>query len=156
MLFDCFLEQCFPWQANKSDLSILKVQLLWTQSELPKQKKRESVRDKGFYCSQSSLSQICFGFLLFILQQRGPATKLLITEWTAVMSPDASRDFLILDQNNLMFDLRWKKTWANSDHMVQNSISSSFFLPFLSFFLGLNILARVRRIDRRIAAACEL
>lgn len=111
MLFDCFLEQCFPWQANKSDLSILKVQLLWTQSELPKQKNKKKGRlcgTRGFTTGRA-LSQICFGFLFFIPQQRGPSTKLLITEWTAVMSPDATRDFLILDQNNLMFDLRWRK-----------------------------------------------
>lgn len=73
-----------------------------------KKKKGRLCGTRGFTTGRA-LSQICFGFLFFIPQQRGPSTKLLITEWTAVMSPDATRDFLILDQNNLMFDLRWRK-----------------------------------------------
>ena len=97
----------------------------------PNKKKGRLCGTRGFTTGRA-LSQICFGFLFFILQQRGPSTKLLITEWTAVMSPDATRDFLILDQNNLMFDLRWRKPepivtiWCG----IQLAV---LFSPFFSF-----------------------
>lgn len=93
-------------------------------------KKRRQCGTRGFTTAKA-LSQICFGFLFFILQQRGPGTKLLISEWTAVMSPDATGDFLILAQYNLMFDLRWKRPEPTVTIWWKIQLALS---PFLFFF----------------------
>lgn len=72
------------------------------------QTKKGGCVGQGFYYSQSSFTDLFWIPPLYSSTKR-PGTKLLITEWTALMPLDATRDFLILDQNNLMFDLRWKK-----------------------------------------------
>lgn len=129
-----FLNNASPDKLINQIFLYLKCSYCEPNLSFPNKKKGRLCGTRGFTTAKA-LSQICFGFLLFILQQRGLGTKLLITEWTAVMSPDATGDFLILDQNNHVW-LEIKKTWANSDHMVWNSISSSFFPPsFLSFKL---------------------
>lgn len=107
---------------------------IWAPQKKKKKKhKKQGCVGTSAFTTAKALSPICFGFLLFILWQRGPSTKLLITEWTAVMSPDATQDFLFWEENNLMFDLRFKKKKKKNAAMVTIWWEIQLVSPFIIF-----------------------